>query len=215
MRRFWTKLAIAFAILSPAFAMAGDQEVAQQIGQNLKNSGKLKGYSINVKVHEGVAQLNGTVSSAQQLDDALSIAEVTPGIERVVNNLSVKAPSAKPAAAPARLLCVNRRTCSLPSQRPRSHNRSRKSNKLLRLAPSRARTSNCNNNRPCRRACQCSKLSQCHGSQQSTLGCSDPRPRHAAANDGIASTHSCSCHVATRCHASGGSPRRSDACGDS
>ncbi len=101
MRRFWTKLAIAFAILSPAFAMAGDQEVAQQIGQNLKNSGKLKGYSINVKVHEGVAQLNGTVSSAQQLDDALSIAEVTPGIERVVNNLSVKAPSAKPAAAPA------------------------------------------------------------------------------------------------------------------
>jgi len=98
MRRFWTTLAMGFAILSPAFAMAGDQEVAQQIGQNLKNSGKLKGYSINVKVHEGVAQLNGSVSSAQQLDDALSIAEVTPGIERVVNNLSVKAPGAKPAA---------------------------------------------------------------------------------------------------------------------
>jgi hypothetical protein len=101
MRRFWTTLAMGIAILSPAFAMAGDQEVAQQIGQNLKNSGKLKGYSINVKVHEGVAQLNGTVSSAQQLDDALSIAEVTPGIERVVNNLSVKAPT---AAAPAAAL---------------------------------------------------------------------------------------------------------------
>lgn len=104
MRRFWTKLAMAFAILSPAFAMAGDQEVAQQIGQNLKSSGKLKGYSINVKVHEGVAQLNGTVSSAQQLDDALSIAEVTPGIERVVNNLSVKAPGAATAAAPSAAL---------------------------------------------------------------------------------------------------------------
>lgn len=101
MRRFWTTLAMGVAILSPAFAMAGDQEVAQQIGQNLKNSGKLKGYSINVKVHEGVAQLNGSVSSAQQLDDALSIAEVTPGIERVVNNLSVKAPAAKPAATAA------------------------------------------------------------------------------------------------------------------
>ena len=101
MRRFWTTLAMALAVLSPAFAVAGDQEVAQQIGQNLKSSGKLKGYSINVKVHEGVAQLNGTVSSAQQLDDALSIAEVTPGIERVVNNLSVKAPGAKPAPAAA------------------------------------------------------------------------------------------------------------------
>jgi hypothetical protein len=97
MRRFWKTLAIVIASLGPACAMAGDQEVAQQIGQNLKNSGKLKGYSINVKVHEGVAQLNGTVSSAQQLDDALSIAEVTPGIERVVNNLTVKSPSAKPA----------------------------------------------------------------------------------------------------------------------
>jgi hypothetical protein len=104
MRRFWTTLAMGFAILSPAFAMAGDQEIAQQIGQNLKNSGKLKGYSINVKVQEGVAQLNGTVSSAQQLDDALSIAEVTPGIERVVNNLSVKAPTAKPAATAASAL---------------------------------------------------------------------------------------------------------------
>jgi hypothetical protein len=103
MRRFWTTLAMGFAILSPAFAMAGDQEVAQQIGQNLKSSGKLKGYSINVKVHEGVAQLNGTVSSAQQLDDALSIAEVTPGIERVVNNLSVKSPTAKTAAPAAGL----------------------------------------------------------------------------------------------------------------
>ncbi len=98
MRRFWTTMAMGIAILSPAFAMAGDQEIAQQIGQNIKNSGKLKGYSINVKVQEGIAQLNGSVSSAQQLDDALSIAEVTPGIERVINNLSVKTPSARPTA---------------------------------------------------------------------------------------------------------------------
>lgn len=123
MRRFWKTLAIAFAVLSPAFAVAGDQEVAQQIGQNLKNSGKLKGYSINVKVQEGVAQLNGTVSSAQQLDDALSIAEVTPGIERVVNNLSVKSAAAKPApiaAAPTPAASGLRQPTGLFAQEPTS-----------------------------------------------------------------------------------------------
>ncbi|MGC4003497.1 MAG: BON domain-containing protein [Pirellulales bacterium] len=101
MRRFWFKMAVAgIAAIVPAITMAGDQELAQQIGQNLKSSGKLKGYSIAVTVDDGVAKLNGTVATAQQLDDALSIAEVTPGIERVLNNLTVKAPStaaAKPA----------------------------------------------------------------------------------------------------------------------
>ncbi len=95
MRRLFLGWAIAgLATMAPAWAIAGDQEVAQQIADNLKNSGKLKGYSISVKVQEGVVLLDGTVRSAKQLDDALSIAEVTPGIERVVSNLSVKSSDA-------------------------------------------------------------------------------------------------------------------------
>lgn len=100
MRRFWLGLAISgIAALTPIMAQAGDTELAQQIADNIKNSGRLKGYSISVNVSEGVVQLNGNVSSAQQLEDALSIAEVTPGIERVVNNMSVKAPAARTASA--------------------------------------------------------------------------------------------------------------------
>lgn len=91
MRRLFKLWAMAgFALLTPALALGSDQELAQQIAGNLRNSGRLKGYSISVKVQEGVVQLDGTVRSEKQLDQALTIAEVTPGIERVINNLSVK-----------------------------------------------------------------------------------------------------------------------------
>ena len=46
MKRFWLGLAIiGLTTIAPAIAMAGDQEIAQQVATNLKNSGKLKGYS--------------------------------------------------------------------------------------------------------------------------------------------------------------------------
>jgi hypothetical protein len=91
MRRLFKVWAIAgFALLTPALALGSDQELAQQIAGNLRNSGRLKGYSISVKVQEGIVQLDGTVRSEKQLEQALAIAEVTPGIERVINNLSVK-----------------------------------------------------------------------------------------------------------------------------
>ena len=91
MRRLFKVWAMAgFALLTPALALGSDQELAQQIAGNLRNSGRLKGYSISVKVQDGIVQLDGTVRSEKQLEQALSIAEVTPGIERVINNLSVK-----------------------------------------------------------------------------------------------------------------------------
>lgn len=90
MKRFWLGLAIVgITTIAPNFAMAGDQEIAQQIAANLKNSGKLKGYSVSVVVNEGTVELNGSVSNNQQMEDALAIAEVTPGIEKIVNNLEV------------------------------------------------------------------------------------------------------------------------------
>jgi BON domain-containing protein len=97
MRRLILSWAVmGLAMLPAAAALGSDQDVAQQIASNLKNSGRMKGYSINVKVQEGIVQLDGTVRSPQQIEEALAIAEVTPGIERVINNLEVKA--ARPAA---------------------------------------------------------------------------------------------------------------------
>ncbi|MDX1963438.1 MAG: BON domain-containing protein [Pirellulales bacterium] len=99
MRRFWLGLAISgCAALLPTVGRADDQDLAQQIAENFKNSGQLKGYSINVVVEGGIVELNGRVSNADQLDRAIALAEVTPGIERVVNNLEIKAPAPRGAA---------------------------------------------------------------------------------------------------------------------
>jgi hypothetical protein len=94
MRRIWLQIAIAgIAALVPSAVWADGQEIAKQIGQNLKTSGALSGYNIGVKVDGSTATLNGTVISAKQMDDALRIAEQTPGIDKVRNNLRVQAPA--------------------------------------------------------------------------------------------------------------------------
>ena len=89
MRRLFFGLAIGLAAMSPALGFAGDKEVAQQIAYNLKNSGQMRGYSIGVKVNGSTAELGGTVRDDQQLANALYLAKSTPGIENVVNHLSV------------------------------------------------------------------------------------------------------------------------------
>jgi hypothetical protein len=98
---------MGLAMLPAAAALGSDQEVAQRIASNLKNSGRMKGYSINVKVQEGIVQLDGTVRSPQQIEEALAIAEVTPGIERVINNLEVKPARPAPAARQAANVAKN------------------------------------------------------------------------------------------------------------
>src|SRR5438876_585221 len=90
MRRLFFGLAICgIAALSPAWTLAGDKEIAQQIAGNLKASGQLKGYTIGVKVDNGVATLGGTVRDEQQMASAMYVAQHTPGIDRVVNNLNI------------------------------------------------------------------------------------------------------------------------------
>ena len=91
MRRAILGLAIAgCALLTPSGLWAGDTELAQQIAANLKNSGKMHGYSIGVKVQEGTVWLNGSVASQEQLASALDIVQDTPGIEKIVNGVAVR-----------------------------------------------------------------------------------------------------------------------------
>jgi len=101
MRRLLMVWATGLALVTPVVALGSDQELAQQIAGNLKNSGRMKGYNISVKVQGTVVQLDGSVRNDEQLEQALSIAEVTPGIERVINNLSVK--EARDMSAPLAL----------------------------------------------------------------------------------------------------------------
>ena len=90
MRRLILGMAIAgFTMLTPCWLLAGDQDVAQQIAANLKNSGKMHGYSIGVKVKDGTVWLNGTVKSPEQRNTALDIVQDTPGLQKIVDGLTV------------------------------------------------------------------------------------------------------------------------------
>lgn len=75
---------------APAGGTASDQaELATAVAAALRNSGSLKGYRVSVMAKDGTVWLTGTLSSLDQLQGAVSLAERTPGVERVVNRLSV------------------------------------------------------------------------------------------------------------------------------
>ena len=86
MRRLSSVIVVAATtVLVPMFAMAGNQEVADQIAKNLKQSGKLSDYRIAVKFQDGTATIKGRVDSQEQMNTALKLVFKTPGVSRVVN----------------------------------------------------------------------------------------------------------------------------------
>lgn len=92
MRRLVVGLAIGFATLTPTWALANDQQIAQQIIQKLeqqKQAGQLKGFGIDLQVNDGTVFMNGRVNTPEQQQMALSIAQRTPGVKEVVNGLKV------------------------------------------------------------------------------------------------------------------------------
>jgi hypothetical protein len=106
MRRFLTGIAAAaFMAVVPTLALAGNQEVAEQIARNLRDSGQMSDYKIGVKYQEGVAWLRGRVVDEEQMNTALKLVFQTPGVTRVVNELTVasvetaQAAQSEPASA--------------------------------------------------------------------------------------------------------------------
>ena len=90
MRRLSVGLVVAAAIaLAPLWAQAGNQQVAEQIAASLRQSGQLQSYKIGVKYQDGTAWLRGRVASNEQMDAALRVVSQTPGVTRVVNDLSL------------------------------------------------------------------------------------------------------------------------------
>jgi len=91
MRRLIVGIVIAAAAaLVPTWALAGNQEVADQIAAALKNSGQLHGYRVGVKFQDGTAWLKGEVGTRDEVDAAMQVAFGVPGVTRVVNSLTVR-----------------------------------------------------------------------------------------------------------------------------
>ncbi len=101
MRRFL--LGFVFAAVTavvPALALAGNQQVAEEIAKRLRTSGQMSDYKIGVKYQNGTAWLHGRVSSPEQMKVALRLTFKTGSVERVVNELSVvPSETAQPAKA--------------------------------------------------------------------------------------------------------------------
>jgi hypothetical protein len=86
-----------------------NQQIADAIADELRHSGRLHGYNVDVAVQNGVARLTGTVADLPQHDQVLSIAREVHGVDRVLDRLTVgaiaavraeEAPTAPPPPTP-------------------------------------------------------------------------------------------------------------------
>lgn len=101
MRRSFLSIGVAAATaLLPLLAMAGNQEMAEQVAKSLRASGQLHDYKIGVKYEDGTAWLKGQVISEEQAKAAMALASQVPGVTRVKNELTV-APAEPAAKEPA------------------------------------------------------------------------------------------------------------------
>jgi hypothetical protein len=90
MRRLLWGLAVAALVAGgQSGVQADDLEVANQIAENLRESGQMQGYSVGVKVLQGSALLRGKVANEEQRQTALAIAQQTEGVEQVMDELIV------------------------------------------------------------------------------------------------------------------------------
>ncbi len=94
MRFFFFGLAlIASLSLMPtvvAADSAGDKAMAQGIADNFKSSGQMQKYHVGVKCDNGTAWLIGSVTNADQQQTAVRIAQTTPDVTRVINQLIIE-----------------------------------------------------------------------------------------------------------------------------
>jgi osmotically-inducible protein OsmY len=93
MRKFFVSLAIGLATAAPSWAMADDEQIAQEIIDKLqtkKDAGELKGFNIDLEVDSGTVWLSGTVATPEQQKIAIDIARRVSGVGKVVNRLKVQ-----------------------------------------------------------------------------------------------------------------------------
>lgn len=93
----WVVLAGALALLWPSAAAAGPQEkaMAQNIAQQVKQSGQLSNYRLGVAFQDGVATLSGSVADPGQAQAAIKVASRVAGVQKVVNKLDVQSRAAR------------------------------------------------------------------------------------------------------------------------
>ena len=95
--------AFVMAVIGTSFVLpaARADDLAGSVAAKLRESGSLAGYRVNVKAKSGTVWLEGRVADQKQLAAAMSLAENTPGVERVVNRLAIGKQAEAAAGTPA------------------------------------------------------------------------------------------------------------------
>jgi hypothetical protein len=84
-----TRWIAAVIVSSLVTTSARGEDLAAAVAAKLRDSGALQGYRVNVKAKSGTVWLEGSVADQKQLASAIGIAEASPGVERVVNRLTI------------------------------------------------------------------------------------------------------------------------------
>jgi hypothetical protein len=70
-------------------AVPANQRVADSIADQLRQSGQLQKFEIDVSYQSGTAELSGIVADQSQREEALRLVQGVPGVERVLDHLTV------------------------------------------------------------------------------------------------------------------------------
>jgi hypothetical protein len=102
--RFSLAFTLGLSLLQPALTTAAEppprepasvtipvsnQQQADTIAARLRQSGLIQQYDVEITYRDGVAELTGSVASAEQRDQVLRLVEGVPGVKSVVDHLSV------------------------------------------------------------------------------------------------------------------------------
>jgi hypothetical protein len=74
---------------SPLPIQPTNHQMADNIAASLRQSGLLQRYDVDIQFRDGVAELTGSVTDAAQHDEMLRQVRNVPGVQRVVDRLSV------------------------------------------------------------------------------------------------------------------------------
>jgi hypothetical protein len=90
------------AVLPPVVSSA-NQQLADTIADQVRHSGQLRHYTIDVTVRDGCVTVSGAVTGQAQREEVLRLIQGVPGVERVIDQLSVSGSSGSvtPARGPA------------------------------------------------------------------------------------------------------------------
>lgn len=72
--------------------LSANQRTANAVAQALKTSGRLRHYSVDVHVRDGVATLSGLVGDVRQWQEVMTIARAVPGVVGVRDGLVIGSP---------------------------------------------------------------------------------------------------------------------------